>query len=486
MSFIDILDVGPVHPGVRAAWALALAAALVVPAAAEETAGRPQAGSGDGALQLPQPLSSQAEVEDSRRWLLGGQATATGVIVPGFRSPYRNPETSFGGPERNGGWSLVATILVGARLWDGALVVAQPEFADGAGVPNVAGVAGYIDGNIIRVAKVGKDPYFARLFFQQDIALGPVEAGEAGVPEDHFMPTGPFALRRTRPESRIEMTAGKFATTDFFDVASATSDPRHHFLNWSLMTNGAWDFAADTRGYTWGLVVALEQPRWALRAGAAMMPTTANGPVLDGDLAHARSEMIEGEIRYQVLGNAGALKLLGCANHARMGSFADALGAAALGHAPDINTVVRRGAVKYGVGVLIDQRVGPAATFLRASWNDGRTEEFAFTQIERAISAGAEIPTDGWGRAGDHLGVGLALNGLSPEHVRYLQAGGVDFQLGDGRLRYAWESVLEAYYALHLGRNVEFTGDVQRIANPGMNADRGPAVVFGLRLHAHI
>jgi carbohydrate-selective porin OprB len=196
--------------------------------------------------------------------------------------------------------------------------------------------------------------------------------------------------------------------------------------------------------------------------------------------------MVEGEIRYEVLGNPGALKLLGYANHARMGAFSDALAAAAPGEVPIIGAVERRGAVKYGVGVLVDQRLGPAAAFLRASWNDGRTEEYAFTQIERAVSAGAEIPTDGWGRSGDHLGAGLALNGLSPSHVRYLQAGGADFQLGDGRLRYGWERVLEAYYAFHAGRNVELTADFQAIANPGMNADRGPALAFGLRLHAHI
>jgi carbohydrate-selective porin OprB len=252
------------------------------------------------------------------------------------------------------------------------------------------------------------------------------------------------------------------------------------------MTNGAWDFAADTRGYTWGVVVALEQPRWALRAGAAMMPTTANGPVLDGDLRRARSEMVEGEIRYDALGNAGAVKLLGYANHARMGSFADALAATPPGAAPSVDAVTRPGATKVGAGVLLDQRIGPAAAFVRASWNDGRTEEFAFTQIERAVSAGAVIPTDGWGRRGDHVGVGVALNGLSPSHVRYLAAGGADFQLGDGGLRYAWETVAEAFYALHASDAVELTADAQAIGNPGMNADRGPAFAFGLRLHVHI
>ena len=484
---VEVLGGRSVRPGAHVARALALACALAGPqAGAGAPAGGAQGAGGDGALRLQEPLAGQVGDADSRWWLLGGQVTATGMVVPGMRSPYRNPAVSFGGPGPRAGWSLVATLIGGVQPWEGAIVVAQPEFADGAGEPNVSGLAGYIDGNIIRVGKVGKAPYLARLFFRQDIALGPVEAAEEGVPEDHFMPGGPFALRRARPGSRLEVTAGKFAVTDLFDVAGASSDPRHRFLNWSLMTNGAWDFPADTRGYTWGVVAALEQPRWALRAGAAMMPTAPNGPVLDGDLAHARSEMVEGEIRYRLLGNAGALKVLGYANHARMGSFADALAAAAPGETPSLGAVARRGAVKYGAGVLVDQRIGAATAFLRASWNDGRTEEFVFTQIEHAISAGAAIPTDGWGRAGDLVGVGLALNGLVPAHVRYLQAGGVDFQLGDGGLRYGWEKVMEVYYALRAGQNVELTADAQAIVDPGMNADRGPAFAFGLRLHAHI
>jgi carbohydrate-selective porin OprB len=195
---------------------------------------------------------------------------------------------------------------------------------------------------------------------------------------------------------------------------------------------------------------------------------------------------VELEYRFQVLGQAGAVKWLGYVNHGRMGAFQEALSAARPGVAPSLDAVARTGAAKYGTGLLVDQRLGAATGFLRASWNDGRTEEFAFTQIEHAVSLGAEIPTDGWGRTGDHVGAGLALNGLVPAHVRYLQAGGVDFQLGDGRLRYAVETVVEAYYALHLGRSVELSADLQAIANPGMNSDRGPVFVAGLRLHAHL
>jgi hypothetical protein len=406
MSLVDILS--GARPDIRAralcAAALTFAADPFPVRAAEATA--------------PPTRPSAPEVSrDIGPWFVGGQVTSTGFVVPGFNSPYRNSAVSFGGQDANTGWSLVITGLAGVRPWDGAVLVAQPEWGRGTGAPNVSGIAGYVDGNIIRVAKVGKEPYLARLFFQQDFALAPAEGVEESTPEDRFMPGGALPLGRPRPASRIEITAGKFATTDFFDVADASTDPRHRFLNWSLMTNGACDFAADTRGYTWGLVLVVETPRYALRAGEAMMPTIPNGPVLDKDLAHARSEMVEGEIRHG-FGGGGAVKLLAYQNHARMGAFSDALAAQPPGQPPDIGAVERVGTVKRGLGLLIVQRIGPASTFVRASWNDGRTEEYAFTQIERAASAGAELATDGWGRAGDHVGIGAAVNGLGPAHVR--------------------------------------------------------------------
>ncbi len=440
------------------------------------------------AADAPPPAAEGGPPRDDSWWRVGAQVTGAGFYLPRFHSPYENPQLSFG-PGPSGGWSFVTTLFGGVSPWRGAALVVQPEFADGAGVPNVSGVSGYIDGNIIRVAKVGTEPYVARAFLHQDIALAPAEEGEAedeGSPEERFMPTGPLALVGARPASRVEITVGKFALTDFFDAASASSDPRHHFMNWSLMTNGAWDFPADTRGYDWGVVVSLEQPRYAVRAAAVMMPSRPNGPAFDGDLLHAHSEVIEGEVRYRFLGAPGAVKLLGYWNHARMGSYADALAAAGPGRAPSITSVEQKGAEKLGLGLLLDQGIGPASAFLRASWNDGRTESFAFTEIDRAVSAGTEIPMLLLHRPGDRLGVGIAVNGLSSDHARYLRAGGQGFQLGDGRLTYAWETVLEAYYRFRIARQLELTADAQGIANPGMNADRGPALAVGARLHAHL
>lgn len=436
------------------------------------------------------PLSALASgeslPEQDRWWLVGAQVTAAGLYLPPVHSPYASPGTSLG-PGPTAGWSLVGSLLAGARLWDGAIIVAMPEYANGRGLPGVSGAAGYPDGNIIRVAKAGTAPYLARLFFHQDFALGPAgeREPEDGEPEAAFAPTGPLALRRRRPASRVEVTLGKLAVTDLFDAATASSDPRHRFMNWSLMTNGAFDYAADTRGYTVAAVVALEQPRFALRAGLALMPTTANGPALDRDLSHSNSVMVEGEVRYRVSGNPGAVKLLCYRNQAHMGSYDEALAAAPPGQPPDIGAVERTGAAKHGLGLLVDQTIGAAAAFLRLGWNDGRTETFAFTEIDRAVSAGAELPGALWGRATDHAGLGLAVSWLSGAHARYLQAGGKGFQLGDGALSHAPEVVAEAWYGVRVGPELELTADAQLLVDPGMNSDRGPAAVLGVRLHAH-
>jgi high affinity Mn2+ porin len=441
-----------------------------------------------GAADLPEMPSTEITPTSDPWWLLSAQITSYAFYLPEFRSPYSNPEVSFG-PGPSAGWSFVASVFAGARLWEGAFVAVVPEYSNGHGAPNVSGVSGYPDGNMIRVAKVGTAPYFARIFLQQDFPIGPTAVAseeDDGPPETRLLPGGPFALRRARPESRLSFTFGRFAMSDFLDAAEISSDPRHRFLNWAIMTQGAWDFAADTRGYTWGLVAALETPQWAVRAAGALMPTTANGPVFDGDLANSGSLMVEGEYRWKAPPGPGSAKILGYLNRANMGNYADALAAAPPGTAPVIGFVARQGAVKYGLGLLVQQEFGPLGTYFRAGWNDGKTETFCFTEIDRSLSVGGSLNGVLWGRTGDAVALGVAASGLSSSHAAYLAAGGVGFQLGDGALSYAWEVVTEAQYTWRIVKWVELTADLQAFWNPGMNAARGPAFLAGLRLHAHI
>ena len=60
------------------------------------------------------------------------------------------------------------------------------------------------------------------------------------------------------------------------------------------------------------------------------------------------------------------------------------------------------------------------------------------------------------------------------------------FFLGDGRLSYSTERILEAFYSVGLVRRTSVSADYQYVANPGYNRDRGPAHVFSLRAHVEL
>ncbi len=430
-----------------------------------------------------------AAISEDKWWAVGGQVTTNTFYVFPFRSPYSNPEVSFGpGPDL--GWSLVASVLAGAHLWKGATVVAVGEYSNGAGAPNVSGVSGYPDANMIRVTKVGTAPYLARAYFHQDIDLGGrAQADEdEPQPEGGFMPTGNVSLGRPRPPNRLEITVGKFGSNDFLDVAEASSDPRHRLMNWALMQNGAWDYVADTRGYTWGVEAGVETPHWAVRAMAALMPTTPNGSVFDGNLATSGAYMLEGQYGWATPHGEGSVKLLGYVNMGNLGNYGEALSIASVGPpgtVPNVDATAAPGAVKYGVAALVQQEFGPLDVFLRVGWNDGRTQTFCFTSIDRSISVGALLDGTIWGRKGDVVGGGVAVSGLSSSHAAYLAAGGTEFQLGDGALTYGWEVATELYYSLQPVKYLQVTADVQAIFHPGMNAARGPAFLGGIRVHAH-
>ena len=74
-------------------------------------------------------------------------------------------------------------------------------------------------------------------------------------------------------------------------------------------------------------------------------------------------------------------------------------------------------------------------------------------------------------------------NAIKRDHQEYLALGGQGFLLGDGRLNYAREDILEACYTAHNWRGLFTALDVQLIAHPGYNQDRGPIAVFAVRTH---
>ena len=275
--------------------------------------------------------------------------------------------------------------------------------------------------------------------------------------------------------------AGKFALTDFFDNNTYSHDPRTQFMNWALMYNGAWDYPADTRGYTIGIFEELRIKGWALRGAAAMEPTTANGPTFDTRIGHNAGHAVELERNFSVLGNPGSIRVLGFLNREDAGTYREAIHESGT---PDLGPTRRNGSLKYGFGLNAEQAISrDAGIFARYGWNDGKTEAWAFTEIDRSLSGGVSVRGRRWRRARDVAGLGAVQNYLSGDHRSFLAAGGLGFIIGDGRLSYRPERIEEAYYSIHVAEQWTVTADYQHIADPAYNRDRGPVKVVTLRLH---
>ncbi|HZH40112.1 MAG TPA: carbohydrate porin [Gemmatimonadales bacterium] len=408
--------------------------------------------------------------------LLGAQITAIGQELFRFQAPY------------TGAKSLVPTgdvqatdtygIYFGDRLAPGLEAYGDFEMARGAGVSNATGLAGITNGDVIRQgsANLGNGPYLARVFLRYSVAIG---AGRE--PNDRAQDQLPGDV----PANRIEIDAGKYAVSDLFDANRYANSTRTQFMNWGLFQNSAWDFAADTRGYTWGVTVALVRSTWAVRLGSFAMPLMANGNVFDV-FPKARGDNLEVTLQPGTSGTV--VRLLAYENHARMGVYADAVAhGVTVDSAPNIVADDRPGRTKKGLGLNVEQPLadsGNTGAFLRLGWNDGKNEDFAFTEVDRHVSAGVQLSGARWGRRADVLSVAFLLHGLSPAHRAYLAAGGQGFLLGDGKLSYGGENVLEAYYRAQFGRFIEVGPDFQWIHNPGYNRDRGPAAVASLRVNA--
>jgi carbohydrate-selective porin OprB len=258
-------------------------------------------------------------------------------------------------------------------------------------------------------------------------------------------------------------------------------------MNWSLMAQGAWDYPADARGYTWGVALEYIEPAWAIRAARFLMPQESNGLKLNTQIMNSFGDVVEYEHGYKLGGSNGRIRLLAYRNRAKMGDFSEAIALSnATGATPDL-TLTRRDRDKVGFGVNIEQDLrDDLGLFLRASRNDGKTETFAFTEIDRTVNGGLVLKGTGWSRPADEAGVALAVNGLSASHRDYLARGGLGFFLGDGRLNYAPEQIFETYYSAKAGKYFWISVDYQRIRRPGYNEDRGPVNFYGVRLHAEI
>jgi high affinity Mn2+ porin len=430
--------------------------------------------------QAPQPQPEEKKAEEPvvpERWNLFYQATSVGQYHGTFRSPYSGQFSLQNYPERD--VSLTTTLFLGLRLEKNTVLYFDPEIAGGKGFSNVNGLANAPNGELPRVASATPKPYLARLYISHDFGFG--RETESFESEEN-------QLAGQRPMKRYTITVGRFTLTDFFDNNRYTHDPRTQFLGWGVMYNGAWDYPADVRGYTWGWVHDLHLKNWSFRYASAAMPRVANGLRLDHRLFRNRGDVFEGEYRYTLNKHAGALRALHYQNRANAGDYAEAIRQAEANGGPPVVTSTRRnGTLKYGFGVSMDQELTKdIGVFGRLGWNDGNTESFAFTAIDRLATAGISVTGQRWRRPFDTAATELTVSGISSVHKDYLARGGYDFLIGDGRLRYGPEYISETYYNARIFPGFFASFDLQHVSNPAYNRDRGPVWIPSIRLHIEL
>jgi high affinity Mn2+ porin len=409
---------------------------------------------------------------ETDRFAFHGQFTYLEQYAPPFRSPYVGQNSLIPNQTRE---TADATLYAGVRLWQGAEAWINPEIDQGFGLSGTLGVAGFTSGEAY---KVGADFPYARLhraFVRQTIDLGG---------ETQKVDAGLNQFSGTQTSDRLVLTVGKFSVGDIFDTNRYAHDPRSDFMNWSIIDTGTFDYAADAWAYTVGVAAEWYRGPWTLRAGLFDLSTAPNATTLDPTFGQFQW-VGEIERRYSIWDQPGKVAVTGFLTRGRMGTFEDAILLAALTGGPANIAAVRQYQSREGIGMNLEQQLMPnVGFFARAGWANGNIEPYEFTDIDRTVAAGLSISGKRWGRDDDTFGIAGVVNGITPVHQAFLNAGGLGILVGDGQLPHpGTEKILETYYSLPV-LYAKFTLDYQLIVNPAYNRDRGPVSVFGFRVHA--
>jgi high affinity Mn2+ porin len=417
--------------------------------------------------------ASQTQFPD---WEIHGQTTYIQQGYPAFHSPYLGANSFTPWPQTRNTWT--ASAFLGLNLWEGGELYYNPELLQGFGLHSTTGAAGFPNGE----AQKSNFPYprysTSRLFLRQTFGLG----GEQETVESSY---GQMAGKRD--VSRVTVQVGRFAVHDVFDNNAYAMDPRGDFMNWSIWAAGAFDYPADRIGLTYGAVAELNQKYWALRAGYFLTGNEPNADEFDMKLFTRGGYVAELETRYSLFSRDGKFRVGLWADTYFSGSYSEAVDLTLLNPGLDPTDAIvltRKARTKYGYYLNLEQSVTDnVGVFGRCSWNDGKNEISAFTDIDLSFSLGTSIKGTGWGRPDDRIGLAGAINALSRDHRAYLAAGGLGILIGDGRLNYRPEKILETFYAMNVINGVMLTFDYQFIADLAHNADRGPVSIFAARLH---
>ena len=423
---------------------------------------------------------------DMSRYLIGGQANIIFQAHAPFHSPYEGTNSFLGRGEYK--TSMIGTLYTGFELTKNPKyatdAILDVETAAGRGDSEALGIAGFTNLDVVRNPSLGSKPYLARYEIHQVIGLSDnmVESTRTS-----------FSLQPTLPERRIEMWVGRMSLPDLMDLNSVGTDSHLQFMNWSVDNTGSWDYAANTRGYTDALVLEYTDRDFTGRYTIAAMPTVANGIDLDYAFHRASGQNAELELRggpgthFNQLGRKGAVRILSFVNHANMGDYRDQINLFLSQHltaTPEITGHAQKATVKYGVSGNFEQEVSNNGRLWGTfGWNEGQHESYAYTEIDQTIAIGGDYAMRKFGRMDDKFGITFVSNAIKKDHQNYLKLGGLGFLLGDGKLNYAREDIVEAYYNYHLWKGVYYALDEQFIAHPGYNQDRGPVMVESVRMH---
>ena len=417
---------------------------------------------------------------DNTRWYIAGQANTIAQAHPNFHSPYEGTNSFHAGGEYKA--SLLGTIYTGIQphrnLRYNTDFLVDVESAGGRGLSQALGLAGFTNLDVVRNPNLGPTPYLARGEIHQTIGL----TNEMADSDRTYL-----SLATKVPVRRFELRAGKMSLPDVFDVNSVGSDSHLQFTNWTIDNNGAWDYAADTRGYTVGGTIEYDDRDWSVRYGIFVMPIIANGIDLDWAFSRARGQNMEFELRRSLIaGRKGTTRILSYVNNAHMGDYRDAVNAylAGIDPRPEITRHEKFGAVKYGFGWNNEQELtNSLRVFSRFGWNEGQHESFAYTEVDQTVLFGGDYNLSQWHRSSDKFGAAFVSNAIKKDHQNYLADGGLGFLLGDGRLNYGRENIVESYYTRHIHSGLFGSIQLSHVDHPGYNRDRGPVWVPGLRIH---
>ncbi len=428
------------------------------------------------------PPWSYAETADAENMTARFQLTYNWQRHPAFHAAYSGPNSIIASGEKM--YTFTVDAYLGFRPWKDGEIYLTPEISQG--VPfstNLIGLGGFTNGEITRAAGTHPTIYRQKLFLRQ--------TWNNGGGTEHIE-AGSNQLAGSRDKNRVVLTVGNFSTLDVFDPNTYAKDPRTQFMNWGNWTYASYDYAADARGFGWGFAAEWYQDAWVLRFGRMTGPREPNGLPTDYAIGKHYGDQLEVEHAHTLYGRPGAVRVLGWRNRAVLASFDDAL-AWLNAHpgsytGPDALVAVRNTEkIKFGIGLNVEQEVSDSTGFfMRAMQADGRTETYAFTEVDGSFSSGFLIKGGNWGRTEDSIGLSLARNTLSNERRQFLEAGGISFFIGDGKLNYRPETVFESYYSLNLAKSMWLTTDYQRIQNPAYNADRGPINVYAVRFHVEL